>query len=559
MQRILHTLCAITATLAVVVGTDAKTPAKQAADGITISGTVCCEGKPLAGVTVSDGVLFATTDAEGRYALASKKYQGVVFVITPSGYEPVCKKGVLPQFWAHVKSQKPDKAEQHDFELRRVDNVRHRMIVSADMHLANRCDDLRQLKSTYIPAIRTVADEAARDSVPVYSIILGDLSSSAHWYSNEFDIDDALHSIVASGYPTMLYTVMGEQDYDGSVPSGALTDHKAERLYVYSCGPKYYAMNIGDIHYVVLDNTLFRNEAGDGKYPAEIVGKRNFDRFVSSDQLSWLRHDLSLIEDKTTPIVVCMHHNAFRTATKGAVSSAFSEQKWLDSLVGCFRQFDNVHFFTGHSHRKRLSVSAQLPNIVEHDLPSASGNAWATVFDGYAHVCPDGTSPGFEVCDIVGRDIAWRYCTEEYGYRTFRAYDMRSVGKYYRENNDVRNFIKEYPERLDYGMETFGSYVYINWWCYEPEAKLEVWEGDKQLKARQVYQEDPLYTVAADVFRLKNSRGRKPTIRKNSCQHLFRVKPLGDSTALRIRTTDRFGNVFEEEFRRPSDFKVTGD
>ena len=28
----------------------------------TVTGTVTCDGKPLAGVTVSDGVLFATTD-----------------------------------------------------------------------------------------------------------------------------------------------------------------------------------------------------------------------------------------------------------------------------------------------------------------------------------------------------------------------------------------------------------------------------------------------------------------------------------------------------------------
>ncbi len=558
MSLSLRTLCTLVATLSAVVAACAR-PSRLPADGTTVAGRVLCEGKPVAGVTVSDGVLFATTDSLGRYALASKKFQGAVFVITPSGYEPVCKKGVLPQFWARLKSNKPDVAEQHDFELRRVNQHRHRMIFSADMHLANRCDDLRQLKDKYIPAVREAVAEARRDSIPVYSLILGDLSSSAYWYSSEFDVGDALNSIVASGYPAMLYTTMGEQDYDGSVPAGALTDYKAERIYVYSCGPRYYSFNVGNVHYVVFDNTVFRNDAGDGKYPAEIVGKRNCDRLVSAEQLAWLRHDLALVEDKTAPVVVCMHHNAFRVNGKGSLSCTFSEERWLDSLTSCFRSFANVHFFTGHSHRKRLSESAQLPNITEHDLPSASGNAWATAFDGFAHVCPDGTDPGFEVCDICGNDLRWQYRTELHGNRTFRTYDMSEVGKYYRANSDVRNFVKEYPDRIDYGAESFGGYVYINWWGYEPRATLEVWEGDRPLKVKRTYQDDPLYTVASDVFRLKNSRGRKPAIRKNNCLHLFRVKPESDSTILRIRTTDRFGVVFEEQMTRPKAFSATDD
>lgn len=520
----------------------------------TVTGTVTCDGKPLAGVTVSDGVLFATTDDTGYYALASKKFQGTVFVITPSGYEPVCRKGVLPQFWAALKSRKPDKPERHDFVLKRCDNRRHRMIISADLHLANRSEDLLQLKNTYIPAIREAVEEARRDSLPVYSIILGDLSSSAHWYSSEFDIGDALHSIVASGYPAMLYTVMGEQDYDGATPCSGATDYNAERMYVYACGPKYYSMNIGDIHYVVLDNTVFRNEAGEGPYPTEIVGKRNYDRFVTSDQLAWLRRDLALVADKATPIVVCMHHNAFRSSPKGALVNSFSDKRWLDSLTHCLRDFGNVHFFTGHSHRKRTVVSSELPNIVEHDLPSASGNAWVTVFDGFRHLCPDGTAPGFDICTMDGRDISWVYRTEEHGNAAFRAYDMNEVGKYYRENEDVRRFVKEYPARIDYGSQTFADYVYINWWGFEPDAKIEVWENDKPLKVRQIYQEDPLFTISSDVFRLKNSR-KKPTIRKNTCQHLFRVKTSSPESPVRIRTTDRFGNVCEETIVRPFPFE----
>lgn len=249
-----------------------------------------------------------------------------------------------------------------------------------------------------------------------------------------------------------------------------------------------------------------------------------------------------------------MHHNAFRSSPKGALVNSFTDKRWLDSLTHCLRDFGNVHFFTGHSHRKRTAVSSELPNIVEHDLPSASGNAWVTVFDGFRHLCPDGTAPGFDICTMDGRDISWMYRTEEHGNAAFRAYDMNEVGKYYRENEDVRRFVKEYPARIDYGSQTFADCVYINWWGFEPAAKIEVWENDKPLKVRQIYQEDPLFAVSSDVFRLKNSR-KKPTIRKNTCQHLFRVKTSSPESPVRIRTTDRFGNVCEETIIRPLPFE----
>ena len=53
--------------------------------GVTVAGIVTCQGKPLEGVTVSDGALFTQTDSNGVYQLRSLKYYGSVFVITPSG------------------------------------------------------------------------------------------------------------------------------------------------------------------------------------------------------------------------------------------------------------------------------------------------------------------------------------------------------------------------------------------------------------------------------------------------------------------------------------------
>ena len=51
-----------------------------------LTGVVYGDGAPLAGVCVSDGVQFATTDAAGRYRIESDKSAGFVFAVTPSNW-----------------------------------------------------------------------------------------------------------------------------------------------------------------------------------------------------------------------------------------------------------------------------------------------------------------------------------------------------------------------------------------------------------------------------------------------------------------------------------------
>lgn len=528
---------------------DAK-PAKR--DSITIFGRVLCEGEPLANVPVSDGVHIVKTDSLGRYAIASNKFQNTVFVITPSGYEPECKKRILPKFWSLLR-KKREVAEQHDFHLVKRNQKSHRILFMSNIFLQNSNDDLLQFKRRTIPAARKIAEEVG-DSTAVYTILLGDISNCPMWYSREFDVSDAVSLISTLRYPTMLYTVMGDQDNDGAVPGTGLTDYKAERLYVYSCGPKYYSMNIGDIHYIVLDNTVFRNEPGKGKYPTEIVGRRNYDRFVTSDQLDWIRKDLSLIENRDKPIVVCMHHAAFTVNNKGRISKRFSKPEQVDSLTNCFKEFKNVHFITSGSMDRRVSQSKDIPNITEHAIASTSGDRWKNGYNGFESINQAGTTAGFEIFDIDGEKISWHHRSEGGEYKSFRVYDMSGVGEYYRDNLDMQNLLREYPKTfINYGSNEFAKYIYINWWGHEKGAKLEVFEDNKPLKVRQIYQADPLFVVTSSTSTFKNSRN-KPRMSRNNCQHMFRVQRTSPTSTIRVRTTDPFGRICEEVFVGKKEF-----
>ena len=537
IRRILLFALATALTLSV----DAK---PRLRDSITIFGRVFCEGKPLAEVPVSDGVHIVKTDSLGRYTIASHKWQNTVFVITPSGYEPECKKRILPRFWSLLR-KKREVAEQHDFHLQKRDQSNHRIIFMSNLFLHNGNDDLLQFKRNTIPAAREIVKETG-DSTAIYTIILGDISNCPHWYSREFDVSDAVSLIATLRYPTMIYTLMGDQDNDGAVPGTGLTDYKAERQYVYSCGPKYYSMNIGDIHYIVLDNTVFRNEAGKGKYPSEIVGKRNYDRFVTIDQLDWLRKDLALLKDKSQPIVVCMHQIAFTANSKNRISKRFSKPEHLDSLTNCFADFKNVHFVTAGTMDRRVSRTRELPNITEHAVASTSGDRWRTGYNGFEQINGAGVPAGFEIFDAKGRKLSWHYRSEKGDKKTFRIYDMASVGEYYRNNLDIQNLLREYPKTfINYDTPEFANCVYINWWGQERGAKLEVFENDKPLKVRQIHQSDPLFVATSSAITLKHSR-KKPHMGRNNCQHLFRVQRTAPTSTIKVRATDPFGVVYEE-------------
>ena len=560
-----NTLCTILLLFAIAITAESSAKQKtkleiEPTKGTTVYGQITCEGKPLPNVTVSDGALFTKTDSLGVYMLQSFKFYGSVFVVTPSGYEPVCRNNIFPKFWAPLDRRHIDKVERHDFEYRRCDNRRHKMVVTTNMRISYGNESLLQTKRVLIPAVKRIANESQRDSIPTYSITLGDISNNNGWYSQEFDLSDIMQVLKSFRYPFPLYTVIGDDDHDAAIEHSPLVDHLSEGLYEECFGPRFYSMNIGDIHYVVLDNTVFRNEAGSGSYATDIKGKRNYDRRFSADQLAWLRRELAQIEDKSTPIVICTHHTVTRSTSKGKLVKALTKPADTDSLLVCLADFESVHILSGHTRRRRLSVQKEMPNIIEHSISPASGNDWETLYNGFPHIGPDGCDAGIEIFSIDGRDIKWEYRSIQSPERTFRAYDMRSVGKYYRDNEHIRAiFNQEKKNLVDYGAKSFGQYIYLNFWQNEEGASIKAFSGNDTLKVVRVSQNDPLFFVASNAIRQRNARGRKITHGRNQSMHLFRVKIDSTVQWLRIRTTDRFGRTFEDslDVSKPLPFPPT--
>ena len=128
-----------------------------------ITGTVTADGKPMAGVPVSDGEKIVLTDKKGRYAIDSRKKDGTVFVITPSGYYAPSTDNFQPAFWA-LLDKDVRKKEKHDFTLEAQNQDNFSILFTTD--LANIINEAALLAARRnLETIPHAILEEARDKV----------------------------------------------------------------------------------------------------------------------------------------------------------------------------------------------------------------------------------------------------------------------------------------------------------------------------------------------------------------------------------------------------------
>ena len=515
-----------------------------------LTGVVYGDGAPLAGVCVSDGVQFATTDAAGRYRIESDKWAGFFFAVTPSNWVAAEADGVQPLFWAAL-DEADARDEQHDFHFASVDQSRYTVMFFTDLHLTN-SSEKRDLDHYRSIALTSISDEAAQASArgPVYSLNLGDLSHDLYWYQYDFDVSSAKRFLEQNGFPTLLYSIPGNHDNDGATPAGAGVDRRAEHLYRRTFGPTYYAMNIGDVHWIMMDNIIYKNTPGKGKKNVGVVGARDYDKGFTPEQLAWLRRDLATVDASKT-VCLCTHCPVFFDRDRRTL---LTDRSQVDSLDALFSRFERVHIFSGHAHRTLYTQDADYPRFDQYVLPATSGDMWVANNDFQA-LCPDGSDAGFVVASVDGGKLRCDYRTHLYGRKVLRAYDMNAVGEYYRNDSLVRMQRRLYPDRADYGREEYANCVYVNYWGYLPGHRVELFEEGYPLEVVQVEDEDPLYNISHYLPEL----ARKPVFKKGDARvvshHMFAARARTATAPVEIRITDADGVLLHREtLERPKKF-----
>lgn len=526
-----------------------------AASASTVTGRITCDGTGVAGVPVSDGIGIVVTDSLGRYSITGDMPYGTIFYTLPGGYEPETEdNGFQTKIFAHVDG---DRDATHDFVLRRVDNDRHLMVVGADSHLARRLGDLEQFDSLFVRPVRELA--AANSDKKIYSTILGDLTWDQFWTTNDYGLSEFVGTMTGAGYPLMLFPVIGNHDNDPSVPAGDDTDLQSSEPFRQAVAPSFYSFNLGKVHYVVLDDVVYRNDRTEGRrYKRGVAGNRNYERRYTDDQLDWLRRDLALVADKSAPLVIMFHVPAWRLdlnddrfATRANLADGSSE-----ALAEIVSDFDNVTLLSGHTHYNYHAHPADYPNIHENNVAAICATWWWTGHLSDRHICVDGSPGGFALYDVDGKTVTSEYIGADRAENNrFRVYDMNTVRDYYRDEDAPRAMLEVCRDRTDYALIADNT-VYVNVFDYDTDWRVEIFEGDSPLEVHRIVAEDPLHTLAYDIPMFALSNKVPGVFSTTPTSHIFEAVTVAPDTPVTVRVTDGRGRVFTETVVRPRPFDI---
>ncbi len=498
------------------------------AQGSTVYGVVTCEGKPLEGVVVSDGVEVVATDASGVYQMKSAKKYGYVFISVPGGYEP-SNTGILPNI--HVDLTKAaNVAERVDFQLFDAgDQSKYTLLVLGDIHLANKQKDRAQF-SEFVTDINSYVSSHSSDKI--YGVTLGDMTWDLYWYSKSYCFAEYLAD--ANKISNLVaYHTIGNHDHD----MAAAGDFDTILKYKEAIAPDYYSFNIGDLHYVVLDNIYCTNDGSGTSASRTYVCK------VTDEQIAWLKKDLSYVST-SAPLMVVMH------ATMNNMAAS-ERTKLLGALTG----FKNIHFLTGHTHKV---ANNHTDNWIDHNSGAVCATWWWTGYNVPGiHIGQDGAPGGYQIFSVSGSDLKWQYKpTGKSVDVQFRTYDRNKI--LLSSASCMPSAPAENKAAFDkaagiWKTQSDANEVYINIWNYSPDWKIEVTENGKSLTASKVSGvPDPLHvlTYCVPVMPEKVS----PTFVTTACNHMWKVTASGPATTLDIKVTDSFGNVYSEKMTRPKTF-----
>jgi hypothetical protein len=528
-------------TTTINVITDTGIPDKP---GMTVKGIVFCDGEGVPGVTVSDGYEVTVTDSEGIYYLPSQKKNGYVFISVPGNYE-IAATDNIPQFFQRLAGGST--VEQKDFSLMHASNTKHVVLALADWHLANRNDDLSQFSNGFLPDVNATISDLTTAGTRVYGLALGDMTWDVYWYENSFFLSNYLTEMKKIN--CLMFNIMGNHDndpyYAGDLP--------AEGRFREIIGPTYYSFNLGEIHYVVLDNVEYINTGG----AQGVVGDRNYNNIIVNAQTSWLTKDLATIADKSTPVVIAMHTPLYRNPTLDVNDQQVNILALTNgsTLLSILSGFTNVHILSGHMHINYNAESA--PSVMEHNTGAVCATWWWTGKNGYAgnHICKDGSPGGYSVYEADGKSIKWHYKSigSPRNYQ-FRSYDLNKVHITAAEfaPNSTDEALAVYADV--YASPNMNNEVLINIWGYDPGWTVEVKEGGTSLPVKRVSALDPLHIISYEAKRLNAGAVPTSSFVTNSTSHMFKVTATTAAATLTISVTDRFGNVYTETMTRPKEF-----
>lgn len=501
-------------------------------------------GNPVAGAVVSDGFTCSTTEKDGYYCFTSTVPDRVKFVHVsiPDGYRPVIKDGV-PVFYSKVTQASTGGARKvADIVLQKSSPLNaYYFVFTGDPQSRNINKTATVAKyekiaftseSVYRDHLADIGETASKLGIPCFGMALGDICAND---PTQYPI--YTECLKSTGIP--FFSVIGNHDHQYT---GKKSDDECAAEFEEVFGPRNYSFNLGNVHFIALDNLIFEPDPATG-----VMGSiTDFTEGFEDPFMDWLEKDLSYVA-KTTKLMICFHAPV---SSPDKFTSSFRNIDRFKSLVSAYSQ---VYIWSGHVHRmdnKATRKSADLPNVEEHTVNRACG-----MLNLNEYCCDDGTPRGYVLMRVAGNMVTWQFkpsviqtgtCgTPGYDY-PYRDYDFVNGRAVMRDGSGELNDsyqLKAYS-RGDYD----DDYVYASIFMWDSKWGQPVLKaGGKEYPMKQTNFHDHGYTSMLVWYKNQNSfyDGATADWSHAKQRHHFSVKvPDGVTGTGTVSVKDRFGNTW---------------
>lgn len=353
-------------------------------------------GEPgLAGIRVSNGRQLVMSDRRGRWTLPIGD-DSAIFVIKPTGMRTPIDDRNLPRFYyLHKPSGSPSNLsypgvpptgplpESIDFPLyRQRERSPFRVLVVGDPQPQS----IREVDYFSRDIVAELPDHGAAFGVTLGDIVDHDLSL----------YDPLTQAISLVGIPW--YHVLGNHDMNLDAPDDRNSDETFERVF----GPSTYAFEYAHVHFIVLDNVVFRPAVAALDRAAGYRGGLNPGQLEFVAQyVDGVPHDERIVLLMHIPLV---GRDAHQVPERAALFEILARHPYVQSI-------------SAHSHMQGhvfLAEEEGNPGAVHHhwNSPTASGSWWHGRRDEYGiphATMRDGSPNGYSIMTFDGLDYSIRF------------------------------------------------------------------------------------------------------------------------------------------------------
>lgn len=361
----------------------------------------------IPGVLVSNGRDVVRTDRRGRYRLKNIFRYGkkptrpaamTVFITKPAGYEVPVDEYNVPQFYYHhIPRGSPANVRGDDFRFgglppsgrlpRRINfplvkgeyKAKFKIVVSGDTQPYSN-EEIGYVRDTIAREWSAMPD---LEAVIVEGDVMGDDLSLYPRFKR-----------ILSVAKVPQYYVPGNHDLDFDAP----TDRNSFDTFKREWGPAYYSFDIGEVHFVVLDDVKYPCTPeednldglhGNGDQCDTPDTNPTYNGVITEEQMRWLKNDLAHVP-KRKLVVLNMHIPIYSFVDQKMARQMVDNQVQLFEAVGCVRASDGT-FPPEKCARPLLALSGHT-HTLEQIRPGEAFEGWHTTLDRGA--LPPGRSAG---------------------------------------------------------------------------------------------------------------------------------------------------------------------